>query len=157
MEKIEKTFCENLFKWYEKYYEGTQTKFGKFLNVSQGQIAKIFAKQRCGDETWRRMVSKKIGINYDTMIGIKKPDPENIISFESLEDEEHFNVTKKFKNKPMAIEINSSLVEIESYDPYELEEFSDIVQAKLKKLRKKYKQKTRGNNGAAASGEGQRR
>jgi len=139
MKKIEENFCESLFKWQSEHFKGTQAELGKIFNVSQGQIAKIFSKQRCGDETWRRMVAKKIGADYDSMIGVKKTDSKKIINFDNTYDEKHFKVTKKFKNKPMAIEINQGLVEIESYDPEELEEFNAMVQARLKRLRKKIK------------------
>ena len=72
MDKLKENFCENLYRWYIDNFKGTQTAFGKFLNVSQGQVNKIFAKQRWGEEPWRRMVAEKIGMDYDEMIGIKK-------------------------------------------------------------------------------------
>jgi predicted transcriptional regulator len=156
MKTIEKNFCKNLKKWVDKHSKTTRAELGKNFGVSQGYISNILAGRNCGDETWRRMVSKYIGIDYDTMIGVKKESSKNIIKFESIEDEEHYNVTKKFKNQALAIEINQGLVEIESYDSDELEEFKDNVQTKLKKLRKKHKKgKVLSNN--AALGEVQSR
>jgi len=139
MKRIEKIFCKNLYKWQKTNFKGNRTELGKFFNVSQGYISNILAGRNCGDETWRRFVAQKIGADYDSMIGIKKTDKENIIKFDNNYEEKHFRVTKKFKNKSKAIEINEGLVELESYDPEELEEFNDNVQTRLKRLRKKHK------------------
>jgi len=157
MKRIIKTFCENLFKWQKKNFKGTQTELGKFLNISQGQIANIFAKKRCGDETWRRMVAKKIGYDYDTMIGVKKKDLENVIRFETIEDEEHYNATKKFSDKKTATKFNKLLVKIEERDPGTFKRLYNQVKFELSQISKKCKDKGKEISRDAASGEGQRR
>ena len=141
MKTIEKTFCKNLKIWTKKNFKGTRAELAKQFGVSQGYVSNILAGRNCGDETWRRMVAKKIGIDYDTMIGIEKDQNENIVVFTNTDDERHFEVTQRFKNKPLAIEINMGLVEVEQYDPEELEEIKELIIAKLKKHRKKQKQK----------------
>lgn len=70
MNKIKKTFCKNLYKWQENNFSGTRKELGEFLGVSQGYISNILAARKCPDEEWRRSVTNKIGIDYDTMIGL---------------------------------------------------------------------------------------
>jgi len=72
MKTIEKTFCKNLDKWQKANFIGTKTELGKMFKVSQGYISNILAGRNCGDETWRRFVAKKTGMDYDSMIGLKK-------------------------------------------------------------------------------------
>jgi predicted transcriptional regulator len=115
-DKIENNFCKSLKKWYESHFKGTKTEFGKFLGVSQGQISNVLRAQRAGDETWRRFVAAKIGMDYDTMIGIEKPE-NNIVRFESADDRRHYDVIRSFDNKPLAITINEVLTEIEKLSP----------------------------------------
>jgi len=157
MKKIEEKFCESLFKWQSEHFEGTQAELGNFFRVSQGQIAKIFSKQRCGDETWRRFVAKKIGYDYDTMIGVKKKDLENVIRFETIEDEEHYNATKKFSDKKTATKFNKLLVKIEERDPGTFKRLYNQVKFELSQISKKCKDKGKEISRDAASGEGQRR
>lgn len=116
MKNIQKNFCNNLKKWVDRNFEGTQKELGKFFNVSQGYISNVMAERRCGDETWRRFVAAKIGMDYDTMIGIEKPQ-NNIVRFESADDKRHYEVIRKFSNKPLAISINEVLSEIEKLSP----------------------------------------
>lgn len=116
MKELEINFCKCLKKWVNQNFKGTQTELGKFFNVSQGQISNVMACRKAGDETWRRFVAAKIGMDYDTMIGIEKPE-NNIVRFESVEDRRHYEVVQMFENQPLAITINEMLAEIEKLSP----------------------------------------
>jgi predicted transcriptional regulator len=116
MKTIQKNFCNALKKWVNRNFKGNQKELGKFFNVSQGYISNVMAGRRCGDETWRRFVAAKIGMDYDAMIGIEKPE-NNIVRFESVEDRRHYEVVQMFENQPMAITINEMLAEIEKLSP----------------------------------------
>jgi len=115
-----------LKKWVDTNFKGTQKELGKFFNVSQGYISNVMAKRRCGDETWRRFVAAKIGMDYDAMIGVERRE-NNIIRFESDEDRQHYKVITSFENKPLAIAINELLSQIEHLDPNGLEKAKDQV------------------------------
>jgi len=134
---IKKTFCESLNKWGAAHFKGTRTELGKKFKVSQGYISNVLAGRRCGDETWRRMVAKEIGMDYDTMIGIEKNQSKNILNFETIEDEKHFEITQKFKNKPLAIKINKILVDLEKIDKQELEDALFYFENRLALTQKK--------------------
>lgn len=140
---IRNNFCRNLKKHADIHYgyRGGVNDLAVLLDISQGQMSNILAGRKCGDETWRRMVSEKIGINYNTMIGVKPCSENNVIHFEDAYDKKHYEVTKMFKKKDRAIEINEKLVEIEKLDPDELEEIKDIISFKLKKLYRKHGKK----------------
>jgi predicted transcriptional regulator len=116
MKTIQTNFCKALKKWVDRNFKGNQKELGKFFDVSQGYISNVMAGRRCGDETWRRFVAAKIGMDYDTMIGIEKPE-NNIVRFESADDKRHYDVIRKFDNKPLAITINEILSEIEKLAP----------------------------------------
>jgi hypothetical protein len=58
-------------------------------------------------------------MDYDAMIGIEKPE-NNIVRFESVEDKQHYEITRLFLNKPQAIKINKLLAELEAVDPDKL-------------------------------------
>jgi predicted transcriptional regulator len=113
---IEINFCNCLKRWYELNFKGSKTEFGKFLGVTQGQISNVLRGERASTETWRRYVAAKIGMDYDAMIGIEKPN-NNIVRFESAEDKRHYEIIKSFGNKPLAITINEMLSEIEQIAP----------------------------------------
>lgn len=143
---LEDNFCEALYVWKNEHFKGTQADLGKLFGVTQAQINRVLNKTRYGDETWRRMVAKKIGVPYDQMIGLDTTDAPGtpIITL----SDKHATVTKQFKNQDIAIEINTDLVEIERIDPYELEEIRDNIKSKLKKLEKRAGfKKDRASNG----------
>ncbi|WP_201765626.1 hypothetical protein [Desulfotignum phosphitoxidans] len=77
-EKIKINFCNSLKIWVDSNFKGTQHELGKFFNVSQGYISNVLAGRRCGDETWRRFVAAKIGMDYDAMVGIEKGKSQNL-------------------------------------------------------------------------------
>jgi predicted transcriptional regulator len=116
MDNIKINFCNALKKWVDTNFKGIQKELGKFFGVSQGYISNVMAGRRGGDETFRRYVAAKIGMDYDAMIGIEKPN-NNIVRFESAEDKRHYEIIKSFGNKPLAITINEMLSEIEQIAP----------------------------------------
>jgi len=121
MNKIQKNFCKALKKYKEKHYNyrGGVNDLAKKLNLTQGHFSNVLAGRKCPDETWRREVAAKIGMDYDAMIGIEKPE-NNIVRFESVEDKQHYEITRLFLNKPQAIKINKLLAELEAVDPDKL-------------------------------------
>lgn len=116
MDTLKLNFCKCLKKWVETNFKGTRTELGKYFNVSQGQISNVLACRKAGDETWRRFVAAKIGMDYDAMIGIEKPG-NNIVRFESAEDKRHYEVIRAFEDKATAITINEILSDIEKLSP----------------------------------------
>jgi len=143
---LEDNFSDSLMAWKNKHFKGTQKELGAMFGVSQGQINNVLNKIRCGDETWRRMVAKKIGIPYDQMIGLDS-EAYSLESKILILADKHADITKNFQNQDIAIEINTDLVEIEKIDPDELEEIRDNIKAKLKKLTKRIARKKRTANG----------
>jgi len=146
IDDIKISFCENLKKWFDTKFEidekARTNKLAKFLNISQGYASNILAGRNCGDESWRRFVAQKIGIDYDTMIGIpKKPYSQNIVSFETAEEKKHYYITKEFENKQLAIEINEVLVKIEKIDKKTFERLCKQAKFELSELESPKKDK----------------
>jgi hypothetical protein len=118
MDKIQKNFCKALKRYRERYYNyrGGINDLAKKLNLTQGHFSNVLAGRKCPNEVWRREVAAKIGMDYDTMIGIEKPQ-NNIVRFKSADERRHYEVVRSFDNQPLAITINEMLSEIEKLSP----------------------------------------
>lgn len=76
---IEDVFAKSFSEWI-KNLPGKPTGFlsalSKELNVSAGQLSNILSGRRKTDEGWRRLVARKIGVPYETMIGLSSPSQQ---------------------------------------------------------------------------------
>ena len=113
MDKIQKNFCKVKKKYKDLHYNyrGGVNDLAEKLNLTQGHFSNVLAGRKCPGELWRREVAAKIGMDYDTMIGIEKPE-NNIVRFESAEDRRHYEVVRSFDDKTRAISINELLSKI---------------------------------------------
>ena len=81
---------------------------------------------------------------------VKKPKETNkIINIDNQDDWEHFKVTRKFKNKELAIKANEALVELESIDSIQFAKAVVDIMERLKSAQKQKKEPGR----KAAGGE----
>ncbi len=128
---LEDKFSESLRAWKTKNFKGTQKELGAMFGVSQGQINNVLNKTRCGSETWRRMVAKKIGIPYDQMIGMATQSlgmDIAVVTESDITTERHRRTIDEFQNKKLALKINKELVALEKLDRSQLEKMLEIIQ-----------------------------
>ena len=70
---IEEVFAKNFSEWIKNHPDrptGFLSSLAKDLGVSLGQLSNILSRRRKTDEGWRRHVARKIGLPYETMIGL---------------------------------------------------------------------------------------
>lgn len=81
---LEERFCESLRRYVDSHVadekKGYISRLAKLFGVTQGFLSNVIAGRRHGDETWRRLVAKKLKIDYDVMIGLSdRVEPSNVI------------------------------------------------------------------------------
>lgn len=79
LDQIEKRFCSALRRWFENDFKpgrkGAVTRCAEFFGISQGHFSSILKGEKCWrSESERREISRKIGVPYETMIGLKPAD-----------------------------------------------------------------------------------
>ncbi len=78
----------------------------------------------------------KAGVDIAWLLeGIVVDIPKKVVGFDAVLSE-HFEIVKEFKNKVLAKEINENLVTLESADPELLEEISEYIELKMRRLGK---------------------
>jgi hypothetical protein len=76
---IEDVFAKSFSEWIKNLSNkptGFLSALSKELNESVGQLSNILSGRRKTDEGWRRLVARKIGVPYETMIGLSSQPPQ---------------------------------------------------------------------------------
>ena len=82
-----------------------------------------------------------------------KRQEDRVIRIDTQEDWEHFKVTRKFKNKDLAIQANEALVELEKIDSLQFAKAVIDIMERLKCARKGKQDERREPGRKAAGGE----
>ena len=138
-------FCESLKAYFDREYgnrRGAIKEFAEHLNLSHGQTSNMLRGIKGSTEGERRRIAKRIGLNYDDMIGVSttsttglSPEADaELIHHEpsnNIIEIEHFNIIKRFQNKELAKSINEQLLELEALNPDELIEVEALIKFKI--------------------------
>ena len=154
--KTAEYFRKAIWDYLENKERGAQSRLAVNSGVEIKHLNDFLAGRRAMKELLRLQITNYLGVDYLDFLqhGKKLLCGEDHVgngensAIISLSDN-HADITKKFQNQDIAIEINTDLVEIEKIDPYELEEIRDNIKSKLKKLEKRTTIKKR----PAANGE----
>ena len=93
-EIIVQNFCNSFNKWYQESWSGTQEGLGEFLGISKGQVNNLLQGRRGADETTRRRIAAKIGIQYEKMIGLDQTNSLAVAGQETC----HNTISNQIKN-----------------------------------------------------------
>jgi hypothetical protein len=125
---IEDVFAKSFSEWIKNLSNkptGFLSALSKELNVSVGQLSNILSGRRKTDEGWRRLVARKIGVPYETMIGLSSQPPQFehpfIVQVISQADKDIMNGTAdKYRGIPLyeSGKLAAGVNGVE-FDPYE--------------------------------------
>ena len=136
----------------EHWYKRT-SKLSVKAGMSQGNLSKIVnRKTKATLETQHKIAVacgyKSVSDFIQSTKGVKETN-NRMINIDNQDDWEHFKVTRKFKNKELAIKANEALVELESIDSIQFAKAVVDIMERLKSAQKQKKEPGR----KAAGGE----
>ena len=125
---IEDVFAKSFSEWIKNLSNkptGFLSALSKELNVSVGQLSNILSGRRKTDEGWRRLVARRIGVPYETMIGLSSQPPQSeqplVIQVKSQTDKDILNCTAdNYRGIPLyeSGKLAAGMNGVE-FDPYE--------------------------------------
>lgn len=102
---------------------------------SKNHIYQVINEDKTAGRMTQSKFAKACGFNTvsEFVNSIKKSTPD-YPPIETQEDWEHYTVTRKFKNKRLAIDINKLLVKLESLSPIALGRMAGIIEDEVKRI-----------------------
>ena len=136
-------FREAIRDYLKGKERGAQSQLAVESGIEVKHLNDFLGRRRAMKETFRLKITNHIGVDYldflqlgkELLTGTTPPPPKNSVI--SIEDKEHFHVTKKFKKKDRAIRINKKLVYAEQLDEDSLDKIEGQIDLELKDLEKR--------------------
>jgi hypothetical protein len=118
--------------YYLRVKKYTNKRFGDLVGYSGAMIDAIRHERSPGVETKRRDMAKKLGFDYEAFIKEgeallrQNSDIETGPKVISIADK-HKEIIDMFENKPLALEINQILLQIERQNPSDLKLAKELI------------------------------
>jgi transcriptional regulator with XRE-family HTH domain len=149
MEKSNKLL--EILQWAVSYMGWTQAKVGEILDIKQPAASLLLSGKRTVKPVHIKKMAEYIGITPESLLEKSQtwnktespqpsaPVPGNLTHI----DQQHADVIRQFKNRELALEINSELVGLEYIDPSRLEKVLDYIKEQKELASFKASQKKR--------------